>query len=98
MSLDFNAASKPKKERTKKPTLADRLEAFFRANPMKWIDGDNLRFAGRYAWRTQVSYIRLHRGMNIENRQRAIKNDVGETAYVVSEYRYVPAGTSSEGE
>lgn len=55
-------------------SLNDRLEAFFRANADKWIDGKRLaQIAGGYAWRSRCSDLRTQRGMAIENRVRLVK-------------------------
>lgn len=55
-------------------TLNDKLEAFFKAHEREWIDGKRLaEIAGGYAWRSRVSNLRTQRGMNIENRQRTIR-------------------------
>ncbi len=70
-------------------SLTDRLEAFFRAHPLQWIDGKQLgEIAGGYGWRTRCSDLRK-RGMEIRNRQRRFIGDDAE-AWVVSEYCYVP--------
>lgn len=73
--------------KVKKPSLLDRLEAFFRARPGQWIDGRALEgVAGVYAWRTRVSELRTLRGMTtLENRQRKVTNAAGQTV-TVSEY------------
>jgi hypothetical protein len=53
-------------------SLCDKLEAYLKARPNKWIDGRMFEdIAGRYAWRTRLSDLRK-RGMVIENRRRTI--------------------------
>lgn len=52
-------------------SLNSQLEQFFRQHPDEWIDGRKLEtIAGRYAWRTRVSDLRILRDMTIENRLR----------------------------
>lgn len=64
-------------------TFTDQLAAYFRERPNVWIDGRDLEFAGRYAWRSRVSDCRQRFGMQIDNRQR--KDDAG---FTISEYRF----------
>ena len=75
-------------------SLNSQLEQFFRERPNEWIDGRKLEtIAGRYAWRTRVSDLRILRAMTIENRQRRItppKDRPLLKPYTVSEYRFVP--------
>lgn len=67
------------------------LAAFFRARPAVWVDGRELEIAGRYGWRSRVSDVRRPPyGLTIENRLRRVRRPDG-SAYVVSEYRYLPA-------
>lgn len=50
-------------------TCIERLEAYFRARPNRWIDGRELSAEGSfYAWRTRLSDIRRKRGMTIQNK------------------------------
>ena len=71
-------------------TLAAELAEFFKRHPGEWIEGVALgEVAGRYAWRTRVSDVRLYHGMNIVNRQRRLA-----TGAVVSEYSYIPLPTA----
>jgi hypothetical protein len=73
-------------------TLAAKVAALFHAEPNVWIDGRTLStIAGCYGWRTRVSDCRRQFGMRIVNRQRRVKKADG-SSYVVSEYRYEPAG------
>jgi hypothetical protein len=54
-------------------SLCDKLEAYLKAQPLKWIDGKRFEaVAGGYGWRTRISNLRTQRGMVIENRQRKI--------------------------
>jgi hypothetical protein len=73
-------------------SLAERLAAFFREHPRKWIDGRKLAsIAGGYAWRTRVSDLRRPPySMTLENRLRHIKT-TDDGRLTVSEYRCVPA-------
>jgi hypothetical protein len=72
-------------------TMNDKLEAFFKARPGKWVDGLELAgVAGCYAWRSRCSDLRK-RGMNIENRTRRVTLTDGEVI-TKSEYRYAPQG------
>lgn len=73
-------------------SLAERLAAFFREHPGKWIDGRKLAaIAGGDAWRTRVSDLRRPPySMTLENRLRHIKT-TDDGRLTVSEYRYVPA-------
>lgn len=75
-------------------SLNAQLESFFRDRPNEWIDGRKLEtIAGRYAWRTRVSDLRILRSMTIENRQRRITPPPDRPLlkpFTVSEYRYVP--------
>ena len=75
-------------------SLNSQLEHFFRQHPDEWIDGRKLEtIAGRYAWRTRVSDLRILLGMTIENRQRRIvppRDKPLLKPYTISEYRYVP--------
>lgn len=81
---------------TKRATLLDNLEAFFRLRPRYWIDGKRLEdVAGAYAWRSRVSDLRTRRGMVIENRIRKLQNPAGRT-YTASEYRFVPPAAPAE--
>lgn len=73
-------------------TLADKLEAHFRANPEMWLDGLELaQVAGVYAWRSRCSDLRK-RGMRIDNKQ--IKLASGRVA---SLYRYVGPSPAQAG-
>ena len=76
------------------PTRTERLAAFFLARPQVWIDGQELSsIAGAYAWRTRASELRRPPfNMQIENRQRRVRRD--GRAFVISEYRYVPAAAT----
>lgn len=72
-------------------TLNDRLEAYLRAHPLRWIAATEFEYvAGRQAWRTRLSDMRIYRGMTIENRVRTIQLSDGRHIRV-SEYLYVPA-------
>lgn len=72
-----------------KPSFAQRLAAYFKDHPGRWIDGKDLEpIAGRYAWRSRVSDCRKHYGMVIENRERKITLSNGDV-FTASEYRYV---------
>lgn len=73
-------------EVVKRLGCADRLEAYFRAQPHVWIDGLELaKIGGAYAWRTRLSELRRERGMAIENEQRTYGS------ITRSLYKYVPA-------
>lgn len=75
----------------RKLTKVEQLEAFFKARPNVWIDGLDLEFAGKYAWRSRVSDLRRPPfTMTIENRERWKYGAHGEKLWKVSEYRYVP--------
>ncbi len=66
-----------------------RVAAYFKTQPGVWIDGRTLEsVGGRYAWRSRVSDCRTQLGMDIENRQRRVKTEGGQT-FVISEYRYL---------
>lgn len=80
---------RPRAKPIGRPSLIERLAAFFRAHPDTWIDGRDLGLvAGSYAWRTRVSNLRRPPfAMVIENRQRRVRGPDGP--HVVSEYRYV---------
>jgi hypothetical protein len=70
-------------------TFTKRVAAYFETNAGRWIDGRELEtIGGRYAWRSRVSDCRTQLGLDIENRQRRVKTESGQT-FVVSEYRYV---------
>jgi hypothetical protein len=72
-------------------SLCDKLEAYLRARPLKWIDGRMFGpIAGEFAWRTRISNLRRDRGMTIENRVRTIKRE--GFSYRISEYMFVPEG------
>jgi hypothetical protein len=71
-------------------TLTDKLEAFFKARPLTWIDGEQLgKVAGKYAWRSRVSDLRTSRGMCMMNRQDHLRA-VDGSRFTISWYRYVP--------
>jgi hypothetical protein len=71
-------------------SLCDKLEAYLRAHPNKWVSAHLLMgVAGQMAWRTRVSDLRK-RGMRIENRVRTIKRD--GSSFKTSEYLFVPEG------
>jgi hypothetical protein len=71
-------------------TMTDRLETFFREHPGQWLDGRELaKHGGVYGWRSRVTDVR-RRGLNIENRQRAVRAVGGVLVARVSEYRFVP--------
>lgn len=71
-----------------KPPMCKRLADFLEANVNRWIDGDVLRaYGGKYAYRTRISELRLHHGMNITNRLRTLRTEAGQR-FTVSEYRY----------
>lgn len=72
-------------------THADRLASFFRRMPGQWFDGRELAtVAGCYGWRSRVSDVRRPPyNLTIENRRRGVRQADG-TAFVVSEYRFVP--------
>lgn len=71
-----------------KPSLADRLEAYFKAYPNVWHDGHVLiKVAGTFGLRSRISDVRA-RGLKIENRiSRYDRNGVTLTR---TEYRFVP--------
>lgn len=70
--------------------LTDRVAAYFRAHPDRWVDGRELAQVGGYAaYRTRISNCRTELGMDIQN--RTYRKD----GYTVSEYRYV-AGRQQE--
>jgi len=48
-----------KAEMQRRQTNADKLRAFFEARPGEWIPARDLEFAGRQAWRTRVSELRV---------------------------------------
>jgi hypothetical protein len=73
-------------------SLTQALATYFRARPNVWIDGRDLEFAGRYAWRSRVSDCR-QLGMRIDNRQRRHRR-VDGTSHITSEYRFVVETTS----
>lgn len=76
---------------TSRGSFTDRVEAFFKAQPWRWIPAIEFEaVGGRQAWRTRLSNCRTKRGMTIQNRQRTVQRDDGST-YVCSEYRYVPS-------
>jgi hypothetical protein len=63
------------------------LAEYFRARPHVWIDGRELEFAGRYAWRSRVSDCR-RRGLRIDNRLRR-QRDASGSLFIISEYRFI---------
>jgi len=65
-------------------SLRDQTAQFFKQRPNQWIPAATLSQFGIGGWRTRVSEVRRDLGMNIENRQRRLKNRM-----VISEYRYV---------
>jgi hypothetical protein len=68
----------------------DRVEAYFKARPMVWLDSFSLELVGgRCAWRTRVSECCVS-GMDIRNRQRRVTAHDG-LRWTVSEYCYFPA-------
>ena len=79
-------------------SLVERLAAYFRERPSRWIDGAELAsIAGRYAWRTRASDLRRPPfNMRILNRQRHLRTDDGRTI-TISEYRFDPGVTAQEG-
>jgi hypothetical protein len=71
-------------------TLNQRLEEFLKARPDIWIDGEDLgKIAGKYAWRSRVSDLRLKRGMVILNAVVNVTDAQGKP-FKRSLYRYVP--------
>jgi len=69
-------------------TFTQRVAAYFETNPGRWIDGRELEtIGGRYAWRSRVSDCRTKLGLDIENRQRRVVTESGQT-FVISEYRF----------
>ena len=87
-SVEMSAGLRAAPQAADPETMAGRVAAFFRGRPDEWIDGRELMtVAGSYGWRTRVSDIRrAPYNMRIDNRQRRVGR------FVVSEYRYVPAG------
>jgi hypothetical protein len=77
------------------PAFRDQVAAFLRANPNRWIPAVAFEaHGGRQAWRTRIAECRTQLGMAIDNRTRRVVRLDG-TRYVLSEYRYVPAGQQS---
>ena len=75
-------------------SLNDRLAAYFRARPNRWIDGRDLAdVAGAYAWRSRCADLRK-RGMRIENKQ--VRKEFMGQVWTESFYRYVPAEVMAE--
>jgi hypothetical protein len=68
-------------------TRTEALAEYFRARPNLWIDGRDLEFAGRYAWRSRVSDCR-RRGLRIDNRLRRQRHADG-SLFIISEYRFI---------
>ena len=59
-----------------------KVAKLFKSRSGEWIDGREIaEIAGIYGWRTRVSEVRRHYGLNIENRQYK------RGRYTVSEYR-----------
>lgn len=82
--------------KARKPSLADRLEAYFKARPGVWLDGHELiRIAGTFGLRSRISDVRA-RGLDIENRLRHETRD-GVT-YTVTEYKFTPAMPTKPGD
>lgn len=72
-------------------TLNDKLEAYLKARPNRWIPATAFeRVAGRQGWRTRLSNCRRQRSMTIENRL-ATRTTVNGDRFTLSWYRYVPS-------
>lgn len=55
-------------------TYRDRVADYLKSRPNTWIDGMTLaQIGGTYAWRSRVSDARRDLGLQIENRQRVVK-------------------------
>ena len=79
-------------------SLSEHVAALFRANPNRWIDGQQIARVGGYAaYRTRISDLRRPPyAMTIENRVRTVIDfdewvRSGATRKIkVSEYRFLP--------
>lgn len=74
-------------------TFRDRVAAFLKENPGRWISAEEFEpVGGRQAWRTRIADCRTQLGMTIENRVRYIERADG-TKFTRSEYRFIPPVT-----
>jgi hypothetical protein len=72
---------------TSASTFCDRLAAFLKAQPNRWVDGRTIAtIAGYYAWRSRVSDLRRPPySLNIVNRlRRAGRTTISEYMLVVA--------------
>jgi predicted transcriptional regulator len=67
----------------------EKLKHYFETYPNQPIGIATLMaLGGQAAWRTRVSELRTHEGMNIRNQVRSIRTEDGIIR--VSEYKYIP--------
>ena len=91
-------------EAIRRQSNTEKLWAFFQQHPREWIDASDLEFAGRQAWRTRLSELRVRLEKDnlgtIENRIqhpfRLERDEDGEPVRiyiggpVLSQYRFLP--------
>lgn len=79
-----NVTGARRPRRSRGDTFCDKVAALLESRPGEWIDAfEFVKVAGHLAWRTRISEVRRHYGLNVENRQYK------RGRFTISEYRLV---------